>query len=320
MDSQAPVIPVQETIEECTSAQLDDENETSEGEEEIITVSKEVVCVNSSPAVLVSSQETQNTVEQIADEIVTEEQIIVEEKIEVEAVNGHCSSEKSYEIIESADVNGDEEEISRESLEFEIDTKEPLTNVTEIEDVPTELETGASGSATALPKHIALERRTRTESENRDWDNWADSPTMKVKNTTSENSSSKGSKSNGKAKENGKDTPSRNSEKKGKNGSTGGNAKKGKNLKKVMETSTENVNRDSTTPDSAKESDVTKTKKKRRNGKKKKTTSTSTTKSSVKASSSDSGTATDDNIERYMEISGFPAVSSYANLKSLIIL
>ena len=77
-----------------------------------------------------------------------------------------------------------------------------------------------------------------------------------------------------------------------------------------MEASNENDNRDSTTPDSAKESDVSKTKsKKRRNGKKKKSSSTSTSKSSVKAPSSDSGTATDDNIERYMEISGFPAVS-----------
>lgn len=299
MDSHVPVITPQETIEECTSAQLEESKELLV-EEEIITVSKEEVCVNSAPAVLVSSQETQNNKDKILEDNVREEEVVVEEKVEVEAANGQCSSEKSYEIIEDADVNDDEEEISRESLEFEIDTKEPLTNVTEVEEVSSEIATGVSGNATAIPKHITSERRTRTESENRDWDNWADSPTMKVKNTTTvvkENGCAKSSKS----------TPSRNSDKKSKNGSTGGNAKKGRNLKKVLETSNENINRDSTTPDSAKESDVTKSKKKRRNGKKKKTTSTSTTKSSVKASSSDSGTATDDNIERYMEISGFPA-------------
>lgn len=298
MDSQVPLIIPQETIEEATSAKLDESNEMPVEEEEIITVSKEEVCVNSAPAVLISSQETQNSKDQNVEDQVTKEEVVVEEKIEVEVANGQCSSEKSYEIIESADLN--EEEISRESLEFEIDTNEPLTNVTEVEEVSSEIATGVSGTATALPKHIANDRRTRTESENRDWDNWADSPTMKVKNTTTvakENGSLKSSKS----------TPSRNSDKKAKNGSTGGNAKKSRNLKKVLETSNENINRDSTTPDSAKESDVTKAKKKRRNGRKKKTTSTSTTKSSVKASSSDSGTATDDNIERYMEISGFPA-------------
>ena len=96
------------------------------------------------------------------------------------------------------------------------------------------------------------------------------------------------------------------------------NHSKAKNLKKVMEASNENDNRDSTTPDSAKESDASKTKsKKRRNGKKKKSSSTSTSKSSVKAPSSDSGTATDDNIERYMEISGFPAVRSFKRDSSL---
>ncbi|CAG5090280.1 Oidioi.mRNA.OKI2018_I69.PAR.g12539.t1.cds [Oikopleura dioica] len=322
-NSQAPELVAPETIEECSTAQLEAETpqvETNtkkedpsedEEEEELITVSKEVVCVNSAPAVLMDSPEPEAEAQEDTEEIV--EEIVTEEKVEVEAVNGRCSSEKSYEIIECAEVNGEED--SRESLEFEIDTKEPLTNVTEIVEeestsTSASLTTGASGATAALPKHMALDRRTRTESENRDWDNWADSPTMKVKNTpvVKENGSSKSSKSNGKAKENGNTPNSRNSERKSKNGSSNGLSKKAKNLKKVMEASNENDNRDSTTPDSAKESDASKTKsKKRRNGKKKKSSSTSTSKSSVKAPSSDSGTATDDNIERYMEISGFPA-------------
>ena len=153
---------VEVKVEKAVEASPEEEKVIEEEVPEEASTEMEIVEVQSSPAVLQSLEEN-------ATEAMTEEKTEAEE-IELESLESALEklNEKSFEIIDSTEsANQIDEKVS----ELEI---EPMTTIEE-QTEPSTLNSGTTGGT--------LMSRTRTESEvvREDCSDWANSPCMKLK-------------------------------------------------------------------------------------------------------------------------------------------